>query len=79
MNRPENDLPDVLTLPEAAQLLRISETTLRDLVKRGRVPGEKVGVWRFSRSALMAMLAEPHVAKVPKTEPEAPVRRRRRA
>lgn len=49
--------PEVLTLKEAAALLRISETTLRDRAKRGIVPGAKIGSWRFSRSALLALLS----------------------
>lgn len=48
--------PEVLTLKEAAALLRISETTLRDRAQKGEVPGAKIGSWRFSRSALLGML-----------------------
>ncbi len=51
MLRPMND---VLTLQEAAALLRVTERTLHAWVSKGRVPAAKIGgVWRFSRSQLM--------------------------
>lgn len=44
---------DVLTLREAAEFVRVSEKTLRELARDGRAPGQKVGrEWRFLRSAL---------------------------
>lgn len=60
--------PEVLTLKEAAALLRISETTLRDRAQKGEVPAAKIGVWRFSRSELLALLSgrgAPEVLPVP--------------
>jgi excisionase family DNA binding protein len=48
---------DYLTLEEAADLLRIHWQTLRRLLKRGRVPGRKLGnQWRISRAALDAWI-----------------------
>ncbi len=45
---------DVLTPPEAAALLKISERTLWNLTKAGKVPARRVGVqWRYSRRALL--------------------------
>lgn len=45
---------DVLTPPEAAALLKISERTLWNLTKAGTVPARRVGVqWRYSRRALL--------------------------
>lgn len=45
---------DVLTLPEAADLLRVTPRTLRSWLKDGKVPATKIGgVWRFSRSLLV--------------------------
>ncbi|MFW6163546.1 MAG: helix-turn-helix domain-containing protein [Planctomycetota bacterium] len=50
--------PDVLTLQEAAEFVRVSEKTLRGLAREGRAPGQKVGrEWRFLRSALESWLA----------------------
>ena len=54
LNRPEKD---VLTCYEAAQLLRVSTSYLRQKAKRGEIPCLKVGkVFRFSKSALLALL-----------------------
>jgi len=55
-------LPTIMTLSEGAAFLRVKETTLRDLARRGMVPGRKVGQqWRFSRAQLEAwMLAGEH-------------------
>ena len=45
---------DVLTLMEAADLLRISERTMRLLLSNGDIPATKVGgSWRFSRAQLI--------------------------
>lgn len=50
--------PEVLTLEEAAQLLRVDEKTVRDLAARGELPGRKLGrAWRFSRAALLDWVA----------------------
>jgi excisionase family DNA binding protein len=55
-----SSMPYVLTLDEAAQLLRISPQTLEGLVSRGDVPGRKVErEYRFLRSALEAWLQGP--------------------
>jgi len=44
---------DVLTLQEAARYVRVSEKTLREMAKTGRVPSQRVGrEWRFLREAL---------------------------
>lgn len=51
-------MEDVLTLREACLFLKVSRGTLLELAKRKRVPGEKIGrQWRFSRSALIDLLA----------------------
>lgn len=49
---------DILTLSEAAALIRVSERTLGELARMRRVPSRKVGrEWRFLRPALEAWLA----------------------
>src|SRR2546421_12032324 len=55
---PENEaLPYVLTLPEAAKLLRIDGSTLTELVARGEIPGRQIGEeYRFLRPAIEAWL-----------------------
>jgi excisionase family DNA binding protein len=49
---------DVLTLAEAAELLRIDEQTVAKAAERGELPGRKLGgEWRFARSAVLRWLA----------------------
>ncbi len=49
--------PDVLTLGEAAALLRIDERSLAQSANRGELPCRRIGgEWRFSREALLAWL-----------------------
>src|SRR5688572_748340 len=48
---------DVLTLSEAAELLRVGPDELEQLASRDEVPGRRIGSsWRFNRDALMAWL-----------------------
>jgi len=48
-----NDLPEIMTISEAAQYLRISSSSLYKLAQEGRVPCQKVGRhWRFHKQAL---------------------------
>ncbi len=43
--------PDVMTLNEVAEYLRIPRSTAYKLVQEGRIPGQKVGrQWRFRRA-----------------------------
>jgi excisionase family DNA binding protein len=57
---PELRGPDVLTLPQLAELLQVDEKTVRSLATAGDLPGRKVGrSWRFSRQAVLEWLATP--------------------
>lgn len=48
---------DVLTLSEAAQLLRVGANELEELASKDQVPARRIGSsWRFNRDALMAWL-----------------------
>lgn len=50
--------PEVLTVDEAALLLRVEPEALLELAKIEQVPGRRVGdSWRFSRAALLGWLA----------------------
>ncbi|MBA2630888.1 MAG: helix-turn-helix domain-containing protein, partial [Thermoleophilaceae bacterium] len=40
---PSSELPDVLTVEQAAELLQLSTKTLKRLSQAGRVPGRRVG------------------------------------
>ena len=49
--------PEVLTLSEAAALLRVEEGELEGEAQRGDLPVRRIGgQWRFSRAALLAWL-----------------------
>jgi excisionase family DNA binding protein len=51
-------LPEVMTLAEAAAMLRIDDQALADAASRGETPGRRFGdEWRFSREGLLAWLA----------------------
>ena len=57
---PELRGPDVLTLPQLAELLQVDEKTVRSLATAGDLPGRKLGRhWRFSRQAVLDWLATP--------------------
>jgi hypothetical protein len=54
------DFPDVMNSRQAGQFLQIDEKLVIDLAEKGELPGKKLGpVWRFSRDALVAWLAQP--------------------
>ncbi len=50
---------EVMTVKEVADYLRLAESTVYRLVKKGSLPGRKLGGnWRFSRKGLDKWLAE---------------------
>jgi excisionase family DNA binding protein len=54
------DFPDVMNAKQAGQFLQIEEKLVVELAEKGQLPGKKLGpVWRFSREALVAWLAQP--------------------
>jgi excisionase family DNA binding protein len=68
---------DVLTLEEAAALLRVDEGALQRLATRRGVPGRRIGdEWRFSRAALLEWLASPEAATREPTAPRGATRAR---
>lgn len=53
----EEDAPQVLTLGEAAALLRLPKAEVARLAQSGELPGRRIGKsWRFSRVLLLAWL-----------------------
>lgn len=49
------ELPEIMTLAEAAGLLRVEETDLEQAARQGEVPGRQIaGAWRFSKATLLA-------------------------
>jgi excisionase family DNA binding protein len=54
---PPSSAPDVLTLNEAARLLRIGPEELKGMAAQNKIPARRIGSrWRFNRDALMAWL-----------------------
>jgi excisionase family DNA binding protein len=52
------ELEMVLTINEVAQILRMHPTTVYRLVKRGELPGFKIGgAWRINRATLDLFLS----------------------
>lgn len=77
----------VLNLAEAAEFLRLSPYTLRELVSAGKVPGAKVGgEWRFTDESLEAYMRKLVVGEnksiappeILAAEPKRPARRQQR-
>jgi excisionase family DNA binding protein len=51
--------PEVLTLEEAASLLRVPVAAVQARAQRGELPGRRLGQeWRFARTALLAWLRD---------------------
>ena len=49
--------PEVLTIDEAAEYLRVHPTTIVRMIERGELRGSKVGTrWRVRRSSLDALV-----------------------
>ncbi len=59
-----NGFPDVLTVPEAADYLRVSEAEIHDLVQSQGLPARKIGnEWRLLKVALQDWLRSPFMEK----------------
>lgn len=58
MTTPANELPPILTVPEAAAFLRIGRTAAYEAVRLGLIPSVRLGrLVRIPRDALLAWLA----------------------
>ena len=54
------ELPEVLSVEQAAQFLQVKESVVVEMAEAGQLPGRKLGdAWRFSKAALVAWLARP--------------------
>lgn len=52
--------PDILTPEEAALLLRVNRETIYRNLRRGKLPGIKLGgQWRISKLVLESLLLQP--------------------
>jgi excisionase family DNA binding protein len=57
----QTELGGVLTISEVAEILRMHPTTIYRLVKRGELPGFKIGGnWRINRASLDLWLLAEH-------------------
>jgi excisionase family DNA binding protein len=63
---------EILTLEEAAELLRVEADDLRSLAESGQLPARRIGnAWRLSRSAVLAWLGVDDAAPVRALPPNA--------
>ena len=55
---------EVLTPAQAADYLQVSEASVRAMLRRGALPGRKMGrLWRLRRADLEAYLSEGNYAR----------------
>ena len=53
----DEDVPQIMTIPEVAALLRVDTETVKDLIEDGRLSAVKVGQdWRISRANVIAFV-----------------------
>jgi excisionase family DNA binding protein len=53
-----NQVPEVMTLADVAQLLQSDEASVEALAEKGELPGRRIGdEWRFARRAVLDWLA----------------------
>ena len=67
---PEGRFDEVLTLDEAAALLKLPADAVRSRAEEGDLPGRRFGKeWRFARIAVLAWLADGDPQKRRRTSP----------
>lgn len=50
---------EIMTLPEVADYLRVTERTIYDWAQKGKIPAVKLGsAWRFKRSEIERWMEE---------------------
>lgn len=70
--------PDVLTVPEVSEFLRVSTETVYRLAQRGELRGRKIGrIWRFKREDVLDFLSgdgrrPEEASRSPQADPVAP-------
>jgi excisionase family DNA binding protein len=70
---PATLVDEVLTLEEAAALLKLPTDTVRSRAEEGDLPGRRFGTeWRFARVAVLAWLADGDPQKRRRTASERP-------
>lgn len=56
-------MSDIITAAEAATLLQTSVNKVNELCRTKKIPAQKIGGWRISRSALMHWIENPEPGK----------------
>jgi excisionase family DNA binding protein len=60
----ENIQSDILTVDEAAELLKIPRSSVYKLAQQRKIPAKKVGRhWRFHRGTLVNWIADTKIAE----------------
>jgi len=68
-------VPKLITVQEAAELLRVHPRTVMNMAKRGELPGSKIGKqWRFDLEAVEAWIANSFRQPTPLPAPQIPPR-----
>jgi excisionase family DNA binding protein len=69
-NRPDARADEVLTLEEAAALLKLPPDAVKSRAEEGDLPGRRFGnEWRFARAAVLAWLGDGDPQKRRRTPP----------
>jgi excisionase family DNA binding protein len=64
-----DDLPLALTTKEVAEVLRVTETTVKNMLNAGTIPAAKFGrAWRINRDDLLAYLRGQKPLQSPQSE-----------
>jgi excisionase family DNA binding protein len=69
----DKPISDILTVEEAAELLKIPRSSVYKLAQEGKIPAKKVGRhWRFHRPTLMRWISGqiPEKSRRPEGEPQ---------
>jgi excisionase family DNA binding protein len=58
------ELPDLLTIGQVAKYLQVSDSTVRRMLKDGRLRGTKLGVlWRIPRESVEELIRTGYTAQ----------------
>jgi excisionase family DNA binding protein len=53
--------PEIYTIEEAAKILKVSDDTVRKMIKNGELEARKIrGQWRIRREAIDRLFTEPN-------------------
>jgi excisionase family DNA binding protein len=56
---------EILTIKEAAELLKLPVSSVYKLVEEGKIPGQKIGRhWRFHRTTLLNWVATEQIGNL---------------